>query len=554
MVCRDRYAERRANASFRNDRTVNLAVLAPVRNESPSLSGHLCACLRAVSRLDIEIVLLDNQSIDGCCRGLPREVLIVRTERVESLTRLWLLGLSLASGENLLWLPGILSYRPDRFRSLVLAAIDLGSMDGVACSVHKSRRRRFVTVPKGCALVTPKVRSQVDRWGSNPILGRTFFGVAALLLRVVIPLRTIEDERAFIDAGSDVADTATSVRQLEMSSVARGIARTDQPSAITDAGWRQVSPTQPGDQRRAPTPRRTYLLSAIITAHNEGREVLRTVESIRANTRLDHEIIVVDDGSTDGCCDGLEAMDIRVIRHAQRVGVACSRDAGSRSALGEVFAYLDAHQRVEPGCLDRCAEVAASYESIACPPCRPLNRRYPVSYGASFEIDTKRRFFSARHRTSRPRQEVTRISALRSPAYVIPRAVYHRVAWIAGLRGWGATDFSVAVKAFFTDVDILHVNTGATEHLFRKRIPYETSWEGVWRNHALIARVCFDDRTWARYWLPEVFRGNLSDEVLRELDSPAVLDEREAFMAVKVRPDREFWRGLLRIPEPKPLL
>ena len=80
-----------------------------------------------------------------------------------------------------------------------------------------------------------------------------------------------------------------------------------------------------------------------------------------------------------------------------------------------------------------------------------------------------------------------------------------------------------------------------------------TSWAGVWRNNALIARVCFDDRTWARYWLPEVFLENLSDDVLHELDSPAVSDEREAFMALKVRPDREFWRGLLRIPEPKSL-
>jgi len=132
--------------------------------------------------------------------------------------------------------------------------------------------------------------------------------------------------------------------------------------------------------------------------------------------------------------------------------------------------------------------------------------------------------------------------------------VYGRVAWIAGLRGWGATDYSVALKAFFADVDIFHINTRATEHLFRKRIPYETSWASVWRNHALIARVCFDDRTWIRYWLPEVFRGNLSDHTLRELDSSAVIAEREAFITEKVRPDREFWRGLLRIPEPRALI
>jgi glycosyltransferase involved in cell wall biosynthesis len=489
---------------------VTLSVLAPVRDEGPSFPEHLRACLRAVLGLDVEVVLLDNQSIDGCCHGLPREVLIVRSDRVESPARLWRLGVSLASGESLMWLPGIVSHRPDRFRSFVLAAIDLASRVRAADSGHDSRRLRFSAARRGPALLTARARSQVDRWGRVPVLGLILSAAAARRLRLVIPIKTSNQE--------NVGDPY------------------------------QVAPVSP-PLRQTPD-----LLSVIITAHNEGVEVLRTVESVRANTRLDHEIIVVDDGSTDGSCDELEAMGIRVIRHRERVGVAYSRDAASRAALGEVLAYLDAHQRVEPGCLDRCAELAANYGAITCPPCRPLNRRYPVSYGASLRLDPERGFFSARYRIARPRQETTRISALRSPAYVIPRSVYERVAWIAGLRGWGATDFSVAVKAFFTDIDILNVNTGATQHLFRKRIPYQTSWEGVWRNHALIARVCFDDRTWSRYWLPEVFQRNLTDDALREMDSPGVLAEREAFTAEKVRPDREFWRGLLRVPEPKALI
>ena len=294
-------------------------------------------------------------------------------------------------------------------------------------------------------------------------------------------------------------------------------------------------------------------LSVIITAHNEGREVLRTVESVRANTRCDHEIIVMDDGSTDGSCSGLDRLGARVIRQSERIGVAHSRARGTDAAVGDVFAYLDAHQRVETGCLDRCADLVLSREAIVCAPCRPLHQRYPVGYGARFRLCPERGFFSARSRIERPKNEISRISALYSPGYLIPRSVYHRVAWISGLRGWGATDYCVALKAFFADVDILLANTGATQHLFRKKIPYETSWKGVFRNHALIARICFDDRTWTRYWLPEVFRGNLADDALDEMNSASVLAERDAFMKEKVRPDREFWCGLLRIPEPQAL-
>jgi glycosyltransferase involved in cell wall biosynthesis len=497
---------------------VILSVLAPVRDEGPAFREHVHACLRVVSDIDVEIVVLDNQSVDGCCHGLPREVLIVRTERVESPARLRRLGGLLASGQGLLWLPEVLSHAPDRFRAVVLAALELLRAEGSSDPDYVPRRVRFGAARTGPALLIPLARQQLNRWERIPVLGRVISAVAARQFRLVIPIGAVAPAQC---------------RAMHESNVEKK----PEPDASLPFRVR----------------REAIRLSVIITAHNEGAEVLRTVESVRSNTRIDHEIIVMDDASDDGSCSGLEALGVRVIRHAERVGVAHSRDEGSRAAEGDAFAYLDAHQRVDAGCLDRCAELAVLHGAITCPPCRPLNRRYPVGYGDSFQLCPERGFFSARPRITRPRREITRVSGLRSPGYVIPRCVYRRVAWIAGLRGWGATDYCVAVKAFFADVDILHISGNATEHLFRKRIPYETTWAGVWRNQAVIARVCFDDRTWTRYWLPEVFRANLSEDVLQELDSAAVLAEREAFMTEKVRPDREFWRGLLRVPEPKGL-
>ena len=54
-----------------------LSVLAPVQNEGQSFREHLFACLRVIAGLRVEIVVLDNQSSDGCCHGLPPDVLIV---------------------------------------------------------------------------------------------------------------------------------------------------------------------------------------------------------------------------------------------------------------------------------------------------------------------------------------------------------------------------------------------------------------------------------------------------------------------------------------------
>jgi glycosyltransferase involved in cell wall biosynthesis len=511
---------------------VTLSVLAPVRDEGPSFREHVRACLGAVAYNDVEVVVMDNQSIDGCCHGLPREVLIIRTERVESPARLWGLGESLAQGERLLWLPRLNSVEPDQFRAIVTRALEFLEEGEPSDSDCEPRRLSFAVARKGPALLTLRARSRLASWRRIPLVGGLLSAAALRWLRLVIALET----------GESVVNVAARVKAARPPAPSLHDTHAEQTQSCKSA--KDLGLARCGPRR----------LSVIITAYNEGAEVIRTVQSVRASTRSDHEIIVVDDGSTDGSCSGLEELGVRVIRHTQRIGVAYSRAAGSRAAVGDVFAYLDAHQRVEPGCLDRCAEVAIDHQAIVCPPCRPLGRRYPVGYGASFAICLRRGFFSARSRSQRPRQEITRISALRSPGYLIARSVYRRVAWIGGLRGWGATDYALALKAFFADVDILHVNAGATQHLFRKRIPYETTWEGVWRNHALIARVCFDDRTWTRYWLPKVFRGNLADAVVRELDSPAVLAERDAFRTDKVRPDREFWRGLLHVPEPEALI
>ncbi len=101
------------------------------------------------------------------------------------------------------------------------------------------------------------------------------------------------------------------------------------------------------------------------------------------------------------------------------------------------------------------------------------------------------------------------------------------------------------MKAFFAGVEMLHLCGPVAKHQFKKSFNYRVRAAGIWRNHALIARVCFDDSTWHDYWLPEVFRGHLSREVRRELESDLIQAEHDAFMRIKIREDREFWTNLI---------
>ena len=292
-------------------------------------------------------------------------------------------------------------------------------------------------------------------------------------------------------------------------------------------------------------------LSVIITAHNEGEEVERTVRSVQASTRCKCEILLVDDGSTDGSCQGLEGDNVRLIRHEERVGVAYSRNDACGMAGGKVLAFLDGHQRLEDGCFERCAELACAENAIVWPDVRGLEDRGWVGHGARFRLGTSHGYFGVRWINRRPRKEVTRIETLVVPGYVMPRSIYERVRWIEELRGWGGSEPAITLKAFFLGIPILHLCGPLARHLFRSSNPYSTPWESVWRNHALVARVCFDERTWCEHWLPEVFEKRLSPQARQDLESDAVLAEHMTFQQAKVRPDRDFWEQILHQEPPR---
>lgn len=293
-------------------------------------------------------------------------------------------------------------------------------------------------------------------------------------------------------------------------------------------------------------------LSVIITAHNEAEEAARTVVSVRDNTLGPREILLVDDGSTDGCCDFAAPLHgVHLIRRELRVGVASSRDLACRQARGDVLLFLDAHQRIERGSLERCAELALAREAIVVPDMCDLNDDLRL-HGAYF-VHARGKCFAAEWKHRVPATSVSRINSLRAPAYALPRLVYDRLRWSRALRGWGGTEAALSLKAFFAGVEILHLCGPLVWHKFKHSFHYDVGWHEVWRNHAITARICFDDETWRRYWWPSVFSQHLNEDDRRELDSDAILAERQEFARHKVRRDTEYWTRLVFRPVPESL-
>ena len=84
-------------------------------------------------------------------------------------------------------------------------------------------------------------------------------------------------------------------------------------------------------------------ISVVVPLHNGAETVVDTLESIRRQSRPPHEVIVVDDGSSDDGARIAEQHPLqpRVIRLGDNFGVAYARNVGLSEATGGLVAFLD---------------------------------------------------------------------------------------------------------------------------------------------------------------------------------------------------------------------
>jgi hypothetical protein len=103
--------------------------------------------------------------------------------------------------------------------------------------------------------------------------------------------------------------------------------------------------------------RSPHTLSMVLLAWNEEKSIAAAVRDCRRVGRLwlsGYEIIVVDDGSSDGTAAQAEAAsqgDVRVVRHARNLGMGAAMRSGYAAARCEYIAHLPADRQVRPQAL-----------------------------------------------------------------------------------------------------------------------------------------------------------------------------------------------------------
>jgi glycosyltransferase involved in cell wall biosynthesis len=103
-------------------------------------------------------------------------------------------------------------------------------------------------------------------------------------------------------------------------------------------------------------------VTVVVATFNRGCRIAKTIDSIRRQSRTAGEIIVVDDGSTDGTGDWVEGHypDVRVIRTVNQ-GTSAARNCGARHATCDLLLFLDHDDELLPGAIETLTDLLRTF-------------------------------------------------------------------------------------------------------------------------------------------------------------------------------------------------
>ena len=105
-------------------------------------------------------------------------------------------------------------------------------------------------------------------------------------------------------------------------------------------------------------------ISVVLPAFREERVIGTVIQGVRAIMGSGCEIIVVDDGSSDGTGKAAEEAGARVVRHPYNMGNGAAVKSGIRAATGDIIVMMDADGQHKPEDIHRLIEQVGTYDMV----------------------------------------------------------------------------------------------------------------------------------------------------------------------------------------------
>jgi glycosyltransferase involved in cell wall biosynthesis len=129
--------------------------------------------------------------------------------------------------------------------------------------------------------------------------------------------------------------------------------------------------------------------SIVIPLYNKAKSILTTLESVSQQTYKNYELIIVDDGSTDGGAELVHSKmgtSVKLFRQANQ-GVSIARNRGVSEATGDIIAFLDTDDIWEPHYLEEMALMVEKFPMAGC-----FTSAYQLLLEGNQYVDPKIRF------------------------------------------------------------------------------------------------------------------------------------------------------------------
>ncbi len=231
-------------------------------------------------------------------------------------------------------------------------------------------------------------------------------------------------------------------------------------------------------------------ISIIIPVHNEAHRLEETVRAVRAAADLPYEVIVVDDLSTDGCTDFLYSglyPEVRLVRPAERLGVAGARNCGAREARTPIVLFMDGHCYPEAGFLSRMTLALRRLgRGIVVP--RITVHGSPDAAGFGMTL-------------TGPDLGCTWLSPLGRDPYPVPlgcgcvqmfyKSWFHQIGQYDAMRTYGVEDLEISLRSWRLGGPVQVVPGAAVAHYFRAQTTCGVGWTDVIYNNLRMAYLHF---------------------------------------------------------------
>ena len=238
-------------------------------------------------------------------------------------------------------------------------------------------------------------------------------------------------------------------------------------------------------------------VSLVLSVLNEGDRLRQTIDSALSAELLPAEIVVVDDGSTDGCADRLERAEdgippVRVF-HRPHEGIAGARTYGASVATEQMLVFLDAHCCADSNWLEPLVELIGRYpDAIAVPTVANTARPPDRGCGARLINDV----MSYQWITSNP--PPIKVGIAPGGCFAIRSKLLRDLGGFACMRDFGVEDVELSLRAWRFGCPVRTVPQSCVRHDFRRTSPYRMRAENWLANVLLTALLHFSPDRLAR--------------------------------------------------------